>query len=328
MAQRALSRCLAITARSSAPGGCQCRQLAGLSMPAVLRRSAATASGGGPSSTTNSYISLGKFESMGTDVGRMATGIAYLEDALQFERDAYAAATDPKQKVAKGFGLAKSLMEIGRQHHQLTDPKEAIVFYKEAFDLYQGTLSFQTEGEMLNKKALTYAKFSLSEVCSSLGVAYNDAGQPEEALQMHQKALDMRKEIVGKDHPSVAECLNNLGGLYYGRGNLQKAAESYEQALELLMLANEGKPENPYVALTLYNLGLCRGGLGQLQAAEAALKQALTIAERSLGSDHRQVDLIRQTLKTGPAISPQQHEEQQRQRQQENQATPSSTPGE
>ena len=34
------------------------------------------------------------------------------------------------------------------------------------------------------------------EVCSSLGVAYHDAGQPEEALEQHQEALKLRTSVV------------------------------------------------------------------------------------------------------------------------------------
>ena len=33
------------------------------------------------------------------------------------------------------------------------------------------------------------------EVCSSLGVAYHDAGQPEEALEQHQEALKLRASV-------------------------------------------------------------------------------------------------------------------------------------
>lgn len=41
------------------------------------------------------------------------------------------------------------------------------------------------------------------------GMAMFAFGQAE---MQHQEALQLRKELVGKDHPSMAECLNNLGG--------------------------------------------------------------------------------------------------------------------
>merc|ERR1712137_1434195 len=121
-------------------------------------------------------------------------------------------------------------------------------------------------------------------------------GNQGDALESHQQALVLRKDIVGKDHPSLAECLNNLGSLFFAREAFQKAVEHYEQALELLTIASGGRQEGAYVALTYYNMGLCHAGLGHSQAAAVALKRALRIAEQALGSDHRQVELIRETL--------------------------------
>eukprot|EP00931_Biecheleriopsis_adriatica_P086463 TRINITY_DN61136_c0_g1_i1.p1 TRINITY_DN61136_c0_g1~~TRINITY_DN61136_c0_g1_i1.p1 ORF type:complete len:312 (+),score=72.70 TRINITY_DN61136_c0_g1_i1:51-986(+) len=266
----------------------------------LQRRFASDTAGSVPSSTANSYINLGKFETMGADVGRAATGIAYLQETVQLQEAEYAAEVEPIRKSVKGMGLARNLLEVARQHHQLGDAAEAIAIYKRTLELFEEAIAVREKDDSeKSKKALTYARFALSEVLSSLGVAYNDSGRAEEALEMHQRALQVRKEIVGKAHPSVAECLNNLGGLYFARGSHQRAVEHFEQALELLTEAAEGRQDTPYVALTLYNLGLCRAHLGQIPAAATALKRALQIAERSLGPNHRQVELIRQTLKQG-----------------------------
>ena len=46
-------------------------------------------------------------------------------------------------------------------------------------------------------QGLSFPVFSTvsPEVCSSLGVAYHDAGQPEEALEQHQEALKLRASV-------------------------------------------------------------------------------------------------------------------------------------
>eukprot|EP00913_Durusdinium_trenchii_P000935 g864.t1 len=222
---------------------------------------------------SNTYINLGKFETMGSDVGRAATGLAYLQETLQMQSAEYQAEEkahvrrqeSPIRKSAAGLGLAKTLHEVGRQHHHLGDAEEAIQHYLKAQELLQEAITLR-EQDGKTSKALTLARFIKSEVCSSLGVAYNDSSRPKEAEMQHQEALQLRKELVGKDHPSMAECLNNLGGLYFARGAYQKAAEHYEQALELL------PPNTPFMALTLYNLGLCRASLGQFPAAETCLQ--------------------------------------------------------
>mmetsp|Transcript_86033 Transcript_86033/g.238331 ORF Transcript_86033/g.238331 Transcript_86033/m.238331 type:complete len:316 (-) Transcript_86033:190-1137(-) len=262
----------------------------------------------GLSTTANSYISLGAFETMGGDVGRMATGIAYLEETVQLQESEFAAEVDPRRRAARALSLAQSLLQVGRQHHQQQDPNQAIRHYQRALELVEETLAFrEAQPQGAPKRAVEYARFVLSEICSSTGVAYNDVDRQEEALAALQRALTLRKETVGKSHPSVAECLNNLGALYFARGSLQKAAEHYEQALDLLVAAAEGRQEGAYVALTLYNIGVCRSGLGQMEASVTALKRALRIAEQALGSDHRQVELIRETLRKGPEAAKESH---------------------
>lgn len=245
----------------------------------------------------NSYISLGKFEPMGGDVGRMATSISYLQETLQLQENLYNSEEDPRRRAGRGLGVAQTLLEVGRQHHQLDDPKEAIEHYLRAIKLIEETLAIrEKEGSEQSVKAVLYSRFTLSEACSILGVAYSDVGQMERALAEHQRALELRKVIVGKNHPSVAECFSNIGTVHFAKGDFQKAAEHYELALELLAEAAGGKQDGAHVALTLYNIGVCRGKLGQYAAEASALQQALDLAERTLGSEHRQVDLIRMTL--------------------------------
>lgn len=266
---------------------------------AISRSASTSPPSASASSTSNTYINLGKFETLGADAGRAATGLAYLEETLRVQEAEYAAEEEELRKTTKAMPLAMSLHEVGRQHHQLGDPAQAILFYERAKGLVEDAISVRMGSSSSGKrtKALTYALFTKSEVCSSLGAAYHDAGQAGEALQEHQQALELRKEIVGKEHPGVAECVNNLGNIYFARGSYQKAAEHFEQALAILAASC---PDTPFVALTLYNLGLCRAHLGQPQPAEAALKRALRLAERLLGSEHRQVEMIRQTLEKGP----------------------------
>lgn len=235
----------------------------------------------------------------------MATGIAYLEETVRMQEEEYKKEENARRRALRGIGLAKSLLEVARQHHQQQDPTTAVELYVRAKAMLEEAIEErQTDDSEKGRKAVVFAQFSLTEVMSSLGVAYNDLGRVEEALEQLQKTLEMRKYMVGKRHPSVAECLNNLGSIYYSRGFLQKAVEHFEEALEQLAEASEGRLEGAYVALTLYNIGLCRSGLGEVQAALVALERALKIAEAALGREHRQVQLIRETLQQGPQRRP------------------------
>jgi len=231
-----------------------------------------------------------------------------MDEALKLQEEAYAAEQDPRRRSRKAMALAQSLLQLGRQHHQQQDPHQAIGHYRRAEAFVAEFLAAhppERPGEQADQqqvasaalqKAIEYGNFVMSEILVNLGVAHNDMAQLDEALAALQRALHVRKDTVGKSHPSVAECLNNLGAVYFARGAHQKAAEHYEQALELLVEAAGGREEGAYAALTLYNIGISRAESGHFREAVVALKRAERIAEQSLGTDHRQVELIKATL--------------------------------
>lgn len=268
---------------------------------------AGPATGAQQGGSANSYISMGSFETMGTDVGRAATGLAYLEETVRVLEALYAKEEDPRRRSSRALTLAASMLQAGRQHHVQQDPKEAIRQYERAIALVDEAIEYREKEEEASEdetttsissraRAIKYATFMNSELLCGLGVAHNDTGEQDTALEKMKASLKLRKETVGAAHPSLAECMNNLGAIYSSRGSFQKAVENYEQALELLTAASGGKQEGPHIALTMYNIGLCRRGLAQLPQAVAALQRAETIGKNSLGDDHPQVAMIRKTL--------------------------------
>ena len=43
------------------------------------------------------------------------------------------------------------------------------------------------------------------------GLVYDRQGKYEEALEYHQKSLDIEIRVFGSDHPDVAKSYNNIG---------------------------------------------------------------------------------------------------------------------
>ena len=50
---------------------------------------------------------------------------------------------------------------------------------------------------------------------------------------MNVEALEMRKKLLGEEHPDVAQSINNLAGLYYGQGRYSEAEPLYVEALAI-----------------------------------------------------------------------------------------------
>lgn len=50
---------------------------------------------------------------------------------------------------------------------------------------------------------------------------------------IEKQALQMKRQLLGEEHPDVATSLNNLAGLYSSQGRYSQAEPLYQQALEI-----------------------------------------------------------------------------------------------
>ena len=68
-------------------------------------------------------------------------------------------------------------------------------------------------------------------------------GKHREALELAQKALTIRQQLLGEEHPDYAPGLNNLAGLPRGWARMTGPSRSIAQALEITKKAlGEGHP--------------------------------------------------------------------------------------
>src|SRR5262249_55406927 len=84
-------------------------------------------------------------------------------------------------------------------------------------------------------------------------VRLNRAGKYDEALPLSDRALDIRENVLGPDHPDVASSLSILAVLYEAKGDYVKAEPLFRRALEIREKALG--PEHPDVASSLNYLG-------------------------------------------------------------------------
>ncbi|MEA5599237.1 tetratricopeptide repeat protein [Rivularia sp. UHCC 0363] len=69
---------------------------------------------------------------------------------------------------------------------------------------------------------------------NNLAVLYDSQGKYEAAEPLFLKALELRKQLLGVNHPDIPQSLNNLAELYQFQGRYEEAEPLYIQALEIV----------------------------------------------------------------------------------------------
>jgi tetratricopeptide (TPR) repeat protein len=127
---------------------------------------------------------------------------------------------------------------------------------------------------------------------NNLAELYRTQGRYDQAEPLYLQALELRKRLLGEDHPDVATSLNNLAELYNSQGRYDRAEPLCLQALELRKrLLGEDHPD---IATSLNNLALLYKSQryksqGHYDQAEPLYLQALELRKRLLGEDHPDV---------------------------------------
>lgn len=119
---------------------------------------------------------------------------------------------------------------------------------------------------------------------ATIGTAYWNLGELKESKQHLERALEVRRKTLGKDHPATLETAETLGEAY-------RSAGDYSQAEALLRETVDGYvrtrgPNNPGTLKTMGNLAGTYVAEGKIPEAEAILKDVLERDRKVLGPDH------------------------------------------
>jgi tetratricopeptide (TPR) repeat protein len=122
-------------------------------------------------------------------------------------------------------------------------------------------------------------------VLLNMGATYREMGEPERAIPVLRRALEIAERSVGPDHPHVAGARFNLGLCLSDLGRYEEA----ESLLEGTLAARERLlgPVHPDVADTLVALGGIRIQTGRSASALPLLERALAIYDdKAPGTPH------------------------------------------
>ena len=68
---------------------------------------------------------------------------------------------------------------------------------------------------------------------NNLAILYYAQGKYNEAETLYKKALKIREEVLGVNHPDTAFSYSNLAKLYHAQGKYEEAETLYQKALKI-----------------------------------------------------------------------------------------------
>jgi tetratricopeptide (TPR) repeat protein len=125
---------------------------------------------------------------------------------------------------------------------------------------------------------------TMATLCACLGFHFKVMGNYDGARLLYERALLIRKQVLGPDHPSTATSLNNLAVLLQLTGDYGGARPLYERALAIR--EQTLGPEHPSTATSLNNLANQLQVTGDYGGARPLYERALAITKKVLGQHH------------------------------------------
>ena len=177
---------------------------------------------------------------------------------------------------------------------------EAIYYYHRALKPESGDISRVCKGvatSKLPRKNLTethpLSANLYSTVWYNLGLIHDKLGSNADAIYAFQMSLELRKAMLGKDHPDIACLLYNIGVLQMEQHELKDASSSFREALRIRRLGSADQLVDQHVVKTLEKLSTLHRAKGNIDGALEASREVLRIQQTS--SDYDSVSRLRET---------------------------------
>ena len=86
-------------------------------------------------------------------------------------------------------------------------------------------------------------------------------GNYDKSLEYREKALKIKLSVFGENHPAVASCYSDIGGIYKDQGNYDKSLAYYDKSLKI-MLSVFGE-NHPYIPVVRKNIEEVKQKIGK-----------------------------------------------------------------
>ena len=249
-----------------------------------------------------------------------------------------------------GFAMTTTVLwrravDVGAQAERERMRAQAVSRFLE--DLFESANPDETRGEDVTVlEILDRGKEKLAEnleneldinadLLRSLGSVYNNLGDYQQARELKEEALRIRRALSPEDHPKLVTEISNMARLHYDLGDYEEAERLYREALAMRRRLGQGDsdlnktilnlagtlvqrgayaeaeelqlealamrkelfgPEDPKVALSRFCLGALHLTRGDFEKAESYLRHALQIYLKAHGPEHTRVAEVLNSL--------------------------------
>jgi tetratricopeptide (TPR) repeat protein len=122
-----------------------------------------------------------------------------------------------------------------------------------------------------------------ASIRQTIGMTYLALGIYPEAQRQLERTLELRRRVLGEDHPASLISLRNLATLDSHQGKFAQAEPLYKKVVEVQRrILGE---QNPDTLLSMFDLGVTYDGEGKRAEAEPLFTKVLEVRRRVLGDD-------------------------------------------
>jgi tetratricopeptide (TPR) repeat protein/predicted Ser/Thr protein kinase len=120
---------------------------------------------------------------------------------------------------------------------------------------------------------------------NTIGSTDNDLGLYPEAAKQLEAALDLRRRVLGPEHPDTLLSMHQLAMVYVNEGKFPQAEALLSETVQIRRAVSG--PEHIDTIRAMNNLAVVYDGEGKYAQAEALFSQVMETVRRMLGPDDR-----------------------------------------
>jgi tetratricopeptide (TPR) repeat protein len=159
-----------------------------------------------------------------------------------------------------------NILSFGRVLRKMTKLDEAEKFYRRFL------------------KELPFDHPNIADCHYGLGIVTDEKGDYESSLEWHQKSIEIKKQTLKINDPSLGYSYNSIANVYQKKGDYKRALEYYNKTLSVWKKAfGENHPD---VAMCLNNMGCIYENEKKYSEALECHQKALVIKNNHLAADH------------------------------------------